>query len=119
VLTSHLLQDNSGYSIAPLEYQARSIGFAGWANLFTLCLLPLLAHIFGGVPKPVFLHPKLPRWHEQLWLYNPTSILWRYFAITDRRLRAKLWTASDMAASNAYFWTSQGWNESEKMLDRS
>ena len=39
--------------------------------------------------------------------------------ITDRRIRAKSWTASDMAASNTYFWTPQGWDGSVQMLERS
>ncbi|KAH6704371.1 hypothetical protein BKA61DRAFT_618493 [Leptodontidium sp. MPI-SDFR-AT-0119] len=69
----------NGYVIAPFSYQARGIIFAEWANLFTLCLAPLVAHVFGGAPKPVYLLLKPPLWHERLWQYNPTSILWRYF----------------------------------------
>ncbi|KAL5317910.1 hypothetical protein ACEPPN_015012 [Leptodophora sp. 'Broadleaf-Isolate-01'] len=110
---------SNGYVIAPFSYQARGIIFAEWANLFTLCLAPLIAHIFGGAPKPVYLSSKPPLWHERLWQYNPTSILWRYFVITDRRIRAKSWAPSDMAASNAYFWTNQGWDGSLQMLKRS
>lgn len=46
-------------------------------------------------------------------LYNPTSIVWRYFAIADRRIRSKAWSKPDLATANAIFWTSQGWNGSE------
>ncbi|EHK18148.1 uncharacterized protein TRIVIDRAFT_226259 [Trichoderma virens Gv29-8] len=35
-------------------------------------------------------------------------MLWRCFAITDRRMRAKAWGPADLTASNAYFWTAQG-----------
>lgn len=52
-------------------------------------------------------------------LYNPTTILWRYLAIVDRRVRRRNWTAADMAASNAYFWTDDGWDGSEEMMVRS
>ena len=103
----------------PFSYQAQGISFADWANLFTLCLAPLIAHVFGGSPSITQLSSKPPRWHERLWQYNPTSILWRYFVIADRRLRAKSWSASQMAASNAYFWTALGWDGSLDMMERS
>ena len=103
----------------PFSYQSQGIPFAEWANLFTLCLAPLIAHVFGGSPHVTYLFPKGPRWHERLWQYNPTSILWRYFIIADRRVRARSWTASDMAASNAYFWTAQGWDGSLQMMQKS
>jgi hypothetical protein len=48
--------------------------------------------------------------------YNPTSIVWRYAALVDRRLRAKQWSPNDLAASNAIFWTSRGWNGDENMV---
>ena len=51
--------------------------------------------------------------------FNPTSILWRYFVIFDRRVRCLNWTASDMAASNAHFWVGNDWDGSEEMMMRS
>ncbi|KAF2183401.1 hypothetical protein K469DRAFT_739888 [Zopfia rhizophila CBS 207.26] len=100
-------------------YQSHDIGFSDWISLLTLCLAPLVAHIVAGVPLPVYLSPRPPRWHEYICKYNPTSILWRYFAIAQRRARARSWTAYDMAASNAGFWTSKGWDGSEEMMGRS
>lgn len=49
-------------------------------------------------------------------MYNPTSILWRYAAIADRRIRARCWDKKVFAATNALFWTSQGWDGSEEMV---
>lgn len=39
--------------------------------------------------------------------------------IFDRRARAKSWTALDMAACNAEFWTGTRWDGSESMITRS
>ncbi|TGO85675.1 hypothetical protein BPOR_0374g00090 [Botrytis porri] len=105
--------------ILPFTYQASGILFADWINLFTLCLAPLIVHIVAGVPSPVYLSSPRPRWHERLGHYNPTSILWRYFSIIDRRARSRAWNAADMAASNTHFWTSNGWDGSENMMRRS
>ena len=58
-------------------------------------------------------------WHQRFSQYNPTTIVWRYFAIADRRIRAKDWSAADMAASNVLFWTPCGWDGSEEMIQRS
>jgi hypothetical protein len=97
-------------------YQSQDISFGEWTNLFTLCLAPLVAHIFAGVPSPTVLDSSELRWHDVVGHYNPTSILWRYFAIADRRLRAKSWCAEDMAISNAVLWTSRGWSGSEDLM---
>ncbi|RYP25842.1 hypothetical protein DL767_008233 [Monosporascus sp. MG133] len=102
--------------IFPLAYQSQDITFATWITLFTLCLAPLVAHIVAGVPQPSFLCSHRPRWHEQICHYNPTSIIWRYAMITDRRIRAKSWDRQDIAASNALFWTSRGWDGYEAMV---
>lgn len=85
----------------------------------TLCLAPLIAHIIAGVPEPVILRNPPPNWNARICHYNPTSILWRYFVITDRRARARAWTALDMAATNAEFWTGTQWDGSEAMITRS
>jgi len=101
--------------ILPLVYRSKEIPWADWISLLTLCLAPLFAHIIAGVPQPSYLTSRKPRWHDKLGLYNPTSILWRYFAIADRRLRARNWARADLAAVNAVFWTSHGWDCSEEM----
>ncbi|KAI1074733.1 hypothetical protein F5B20DRAFT_562791 [Whalleya microplaca] len=103
-------------NIFPIAYQSQNIPFTEWVSLLTLGLAPLVAHIAAGVPQPSYLYERLPKWHERLCLYNPTSILWRYAAITDRRIRAKAWDKKDMAATNALFWTSRGWDGSEDMV---
>ena len=97
-------------------HQGQDINFSGWITLLTLCFAPLIAHIVAGVPPPVYLSAKAPTWHERISHYNPTSIIWRYVAILDRRIRAKQWQAVDMAASNALFWTDDGWDGSESMM---
>jgi hypothetical protein len=101
------------------DYQSQHINYEEWIDLITLCLTPLIAHIIAGVPSPTILQPKQPGWHDRIGLFNPTSIMWRYFAILDRRVRAKSWSALAMAASNAVFWTRQGWDGSEDMIWKS
>ncbi|GAB1214734.1 hypothetical protein ATERTT37_003903 [Aspergillus terreus] len=91
-----------------------------WVSILTLCLSPLIAHILSGVPTVVRRCPKPPSWIDTLCLYNPTSILWRYLAIADRRARYhRTWDPADMAASNALFWTSDGFDGSEEMMYKS
>ncbi|KAI6091692.1 hypothetical protein F4821DRAFT_255003 [Hypoxylon rubiginosum] len=107
---------NTTFYIHPIAYQSCKISFTEWVSLLTLCLAPLIAHIAAGVPQPSFLHERSPRWHERIGLYNPTTILWRYAAIADRRIRAKYWDRKVFAATNALFWTSRGWDGSEEMI---
>lgn len=105
-------------SSVEFSYQSRSINFSEWVSLLTLCLAPLIAHIIAGVPNPVILQNPAPHWTARVCHYNPTSILWRYFVIVDRRARARTWTALDMAACNAEFWTGTRWNGSEAMITK-
>jgi hypothetical protein len=105
--------------ISPLTYQSGDITFSQWISLITLCLAPLIAHIIAGAPEPTYLCRRRPKWHERMCIYSPVSILWRYAAITDRRIRAIDWNPADMAAANAIFWTSSGWDGSEEMAERS
>lgn len=99
------------------SFQPRNnIDFSEWIALLTLCLAPLVLHIVAGVPTTTYFEHKRPQWHDQITLYNPTSIIWRYFVITDRRVRAKSWNAEDMAASNTLFWTAKGWDGSESIM---
>jgi hypothetical protein len=101
------------YTILPITYQSKGLTCNDWVTLFTLCFAPLIAHVLAGVPQIVHLSQDRPHWRLKIGLFNPTTILWHYFAIADRRLRAKRWRPADMAASNAYFWTRKGWDGSE------
>jgi hypothetical protein len=107
------------FKILPLTYQSKGLTFNDWISLLTLCFAPLIAHVLAGVPKIVYLSQNRPGWRDKFVLYNPTTILWRYFAIADRRIRAKHWSAADMAASNPYFWTRRGWDGSEALSRKS
>lgn len=105
------------FVVHPFEYHSGDIPFPEWISIFTVSLAPLVAHIASGVPHTSYLACKpRPRWHDHVGLYNPTSILWRYAAIADRRMRAREWSEVDMAASNALFWTTRGWDGSEEMV---
>ncbi|KUJ15266.1 uncharacterized protein LY89DRAFT_750591 [Mollisia scopiformis] len=103
------------FEILPFSYKSEDLAFSDWITLFTLCLAPLIAHILSGAPKVVYFAKRRPSWHERIGVYNPTTILWRYFAIADRRIRAKHWSAVDVAAANVNFWTSRGWDGSEAL----
>lgn len=111
-----MLQFNFSLDVRPLSHQSYNISFTEWISIFTLCLAPLIAHIIAGVPQTSYLCSRRPKWHEIIGHYNPTSIMWRYAAITDRRLRARFWDRMDLAASNTLFWTSRGWDGSESMI---
>lgn len=114
----------SAFSTAPLvvtpaRYQSQDIALSEWVTLLTLCLAPLIAHVVVGTPSPSYLCTSRPKWHEWICHYNPTSVLWRYTAITDRRIRARFWNRADLAATNALFWTPRGWDGSEAMVQHS
>lgn len=100
------------------KYQSQSISFSEWLSLLTLAFAPLIAHIFVGVAEPIVLSAVDVSWKERICHYNPTSIIWRYFAITDRRCRARIWTQYDMAASNAVFWNGRHWDGSVEIMNR-
>ncbi|KAK6064695.1 hypothetical protein SCUP234_12897 [Seiridium cupressi] len=104
--------------LQPLQWNSQCITFSEWSSLLTLCLAPLITHILSGTPHASYLSRSRPKWYDYLCPYNPTSILWRYAAITDRRIRALQWSPFDMAASNAIFWTSEGWNGSEQFVSQ-
>lgn len=103
----------------PLTYQSQDLSFSNWISLLTLCLAPLIMHVLAGAPSPSYLSDTRPAWHDRICHLNPTSIIWRYLAIADRRIRAKRWDPVLMAATNALFWTPQGWDGSEEMAIRS
>jgi hypothetical protein len=106
-------------NVSPLTYQSGGVTVSEWLSLITLSLAPLIAHIVAGAPEPTYLCRRRPKWHERMCIYSPLSILWRYAAITDRRIRAIDWSPSDMAAANAIFWTSSGWDGSEETAAQS
>ncbi|RYN77158.1 hypothetical protein AA0120_g11614 [Alternaria tenuissima] len=85
-------------------------------SLWTLALAPLIAHVIAGAPEPIYLCAKPPRWIDYAVFWNPTSIVWRYFVIFDRRIRAKNWNREILASSNALFWTTNGWDGSEDLI---
>jgi hypothetical protein len=103
-------------TLLPLKYQSQDITLPEWITLFTVCLAPLLANLVAGAPRISTISKRHRPWHESICLYNPTSILWRYVAITDRKIRAKEWLKVDVAAANAIFWTDDGWDGSENMV---
>ena len=98
-------------------YQSEKITFVEWFEMFTLCLAPLVAHIAGGVSAVTVLGSpsQKPSWTARLPHFNSISIIWRYYAIADRRVRALDWDKSDMAACNAVFWNGEKgrWDGSE------
>lgn len=114
-----VITGNYSATLLEFSFQAQGIAFSDWISLLTLCLAPLIAHIISGAPPAVYLCRKRPRFQDHICILNPTTILWRYFAITDRRIRARRWTPAHLAASNAYFWTARGWDGSEDMVHRS
>ncbi|KAI3332881.1 hypothetical protein F4824DRAFT_474012 [Ustulina deusta] len=106
------------YNIYPI-HSGNGLQFTDWVTLLTLCFAPLVAHIVAGAPRPSYIYNKRPDWHERICHYNPTSIMWRYFSILDRRLRTRTWSPLDLAATNALFWTERGWDGSDQMITRS
>lgn len=102
-----------------LSLQAQK-NLGDYLSLLTLCLAPLFVHLTTGVPSPTILSfGKEPYWYDEICHYNPTSIFWRYFAIFDRRIRAKRWDTANLSASNALFWTGHSWDGSEEMIEKS
>ncbi|KAK5637215.1 hypothetical protein RRF57_012927 [Xylaria bambusicola] len=106
-------------TIFPLTFHSHTLSFSDWISLITLALAPLIAHLLAGAPQPSYLVRSRPKWHDYLVHYNPTSILWRYAAIADRRIRALDWNRQDFAATNALFWTTHGWDGSQEMVELS
>jgi hypothetical protein len=82
----------------------------------TLCLTPLVVHIFAGAPEATVFGDSKPRWHDRILHLNPTAIFWRYYVITIRRFSIKCWEPDYMAATNAVFWTGLKWVGSEEIM---
>jgi hypothetical protein len=104
-------------------HQSQDISALQWFEFFTLCFAPLVAHVAGGVASPTLLGgaSQSPNWSARLPHFNPISIIWRYYAIADRRVRARAWDERDMAACNAVFWDGERgcWDGSEEIMVRS
>lgn len=111
-------RDSPRYGVQ-FHLQSQHITFTEWVALFTICFAPLVAHIIAGVPKRVYLHRERPKWHDNIVLYNPVTIVWRYYTIADRRINARTFTLTDLAATNVLFWTPHGWDGSEEMMRNS
>jgi hypothetical protein len=103
--------------------QSQGIPLPIWCEQFTLCLAPLAGHVAGGVVSPTLIPNSTPppSWSARLPHFNPISIIWRYYIIGDRRLRARRWDRADMAASNAVFWDGERerWDGSEEIMVKS
>ena len=107
-----------------LTYQSQGIPFTQWIELFTVCLAPLVTHVAAGAPSPTIINKlksESPSWTSRLTHFNPISIIWRYNAIADRRVRARSWDELDMAACNAVFWNGEQrqWDGSEEIMVKS
>lgn len=99
--------------LQPVHLQSNELSLSDWVSVLTLCLAPLIAHMVAGAPEKGFIADTSPKWHDSICFYNPTSIMWRYYAILSRRIRAKDWCVMDMVTANTVFWTSYGWNGSQ------
>lgn len=98
------------------RYQSANISLVEWINLLTICLAPLITHIAFGYGNVILLTDRHPRLLERLTQFNPITIIWRYYSIVDRRIRARDWDRADMAASNVVFWDGQRWDGSEHLM---
>jgi hypothetical protein len=108
----------SSSHLCSLHYPPSPIPADQWISIFTPCLNPLVVHIVAGVSNPTIIGGGetlgKPPWSERLPQYHPVSILWRYYAIADRRLRSKKWTNEVIASTNTVFW-----DDSETIMVRS
>jgi hypothetical protein len=95
------------------------LGLSEFISAITLCLAPLAAHIAFGLDQPIHLTGDTPSIVHRLAHYSPISIVWRYYAILDRRFRAKSWDPADLAACNAAFWNGKTWDGSEAIMMKS
>jgi hypothetical protein len=86
------------------QYQA---SLSVWFDILTLCFTPLATHVAFGLGKVVVLNKGKtpgPRWIDRLTHFNPISIAWRYYAVVDRRVRAKNWSREEMILCNIALW---------------
>jgi hypothetical protein len=102
-----------------LHFQSKNVPFNEWLSQLTLCFAPFAGHLLTGIPSIVVLRKPEPPWYMRIGLFNPITIVWRYFIITDRRIRSRNWTPATMAASNAAFWNGSEWESSEKIMIQS
>lgn len=102
-----------------IHVQSQNIPLSEWLAQLTLCFAPLATHVFTGLPTMVNQTTARIPWRSIVPLFNPTTIFWRYMMILDRRLRCRRWTPGRLAATNAAFFTDQGWTTSEQKMEES
>jgi hypothetical protein len=104
-----------------ISYNSQSITFSEWVSLITLCVAPITVHLWAGMPRIALLSEPKPGWMDKLVHLNPTSIFWRYYAITARRVRSSVpLKPTELAASNTAFWVEgRKWTSSEAMMEES
>lgn len=94
----------------------QKLPFNEWAAILTLCLAPLIAHLIAGAPQVVLLHNSQPKWHDSMAIYNPLSIMWRYYAIAERGISTMSVSSTELAAVNVVYWTKDGWSGEEEYI---
>ena len=60
-----------------------------------------------------------PHWSERIALFNPVTVVWRYYGILYFRIRrGRSWDAADLAAANAAFWDpkTRCWDGTDRTL---
>src|SRR6202034_4721790 len=78
-------------------YQSYLNDKSQWFTMFTLCLAPLVSHLALGLPRTVIMSPEpaedseprpsskpsdlYPHWSERIALFNPVTLVWRYYGI--------------------------------------
>jgi hypothetical protein len=112
-------------------YQSHLNDTNQWFTMFTLCLAPLVTHLALGLPRTVLMSPEsagdgsrpsskslAPPWTERITLFNPITLVWRYYSILYFRLRTPSWDAADLAAVNAAFWDTKTrrWDGTDRNL---
>jgi hypothetical protein len=116
-------------------YQSYLNDKSQWFTMFTLCLAPLVSHLALGLPRTVIMSPEpaedsepkpsskpshlYPHWSERIALFNPVTLVWRYYGILYYRIRrGRSWDAADLAAANAAFWDpkTRRWDSTDRTL---
>jgi hypothetical protein len=112
-------------------YQSHLNDASQWFTMFTLCFTPLVSHIALGLPRTVVMSPEsaddgsgppskalFPPWTERIALFNPVTLVWRYYSILYFRLRTPSWDSADLAAVNAAFWDTKTrrWDGTDRSL---
>jgi len=105
--------------LSGIRVQSQNNPLSEWLAQMTLCFAPLVTHFFIGLPIMVNQTTRRIPWRCVAPLLHPTTILWRYMTILDRRLRCRRWTPERFSATNAAFFTHKGWTSSEQKMEES